>query len=179
MREKEKSKKHIRKIEISGSETIIERIRRKLPWIFGEKLRKPKIIFPKLRIRRLSIPLPPNSLSIIIVFIILGILQTGIVYLIVRNPSALGVTDIGEPEFIFPENIHEAYIIESIVASVLITLFSVGFIFLYQASKYVYNKKLANWYLIIGLLVILIMFAMLQFMLYVKTPRWLRNIIFE
>ena len=63
----------------------------------------------------------------------------------------------------------EAFIIESIVASILISLFSVGFIVLYHASKYVYNKKFADWLLVIGILMIVISFALLQYLLLCKT----------
>lgn len=172
MRDQEISKKQRKKEEISGSETVLEKIKRKTPWIFGNKLRKPKIIFPKFRSRRLSLPMPSRSLSLIAIYIILFILQTGIVYIIVRKPPAVGVDSRGDPEFVIPENLHDAYIIESIVASILLLFSSFGFIILYYASKYVYNKKFADWILVIGILMILITFFLLQFILDIKTPEW-------
>ncbi len=157
--------------ELSGSETVSEKIKRKTPWIFGNKLRKPKILFPKIKFRRLSIPMPFRALSIIALYIILFILQTGIVYLIVRKPPAFGVDGENKPIFIIPENIHDAFIIESIVASILLLLSSFGFIILYYASKYVYNKKFADWILVVGILIIIITFFLLQFILDIKTPK--------
>jgi hypothetical protein len=156
-----------KKEEIIGSETVMEKIRTKTPWIFGNSLRKPKINFPNMNLPRISLPMPSRSLSIIAILIVLFILQMGVVYLIVREPSALGATQQGDPVFIF-QDIHDSYIIESIVASVLIFFCSTGFIMLYQASKYVYNKKMAIWILGIGLLIIILTFILLQYMIGVK-----------
>jgi hypothetical protein len=160
-----------KKEEIIGSETVMEKIRSRTPWIFGNSLRKPKINFPRLRLPRISFPMPSRSLSVIIILIILFILQTGIVYLIVREPPALGAVpsgpNAGDPIFIF-DSTHDSFIIEGIVASILILFCSVGFIMLYQASKYVYNQKMAIWILVIGILMIIITFIMLQYILAVK-----------
>ncbi len=120
-----------------------------------------------MRLPRISLPMPSRSLSIVAVFAVLFILQMGVVYLIVREPSALGATQQGDPVFIYQE-IHDSYIIESIVASVLIFFCSTGFIMLYQASKYVYNKKMAIWILAIGLLLILTTFIILQYIIGIK-----------
>lgn len=171
MRKQEKSTKRKEKKEINGSETTLEKIKRKTPWIFGKQLRKPKIVFPKFKRWRFSLPTPSRSLIFIIMIVILFVLQTGIVYLIVRDPPSVGADEYGNPVFVWEENIHEAYVIESIVASILIILFSSGFIIVYHASRYVYNKKIADYYLVLGILMIIITFALLQFMLYVKAPR--------
>ncbi len=159
------------KEEITGSETILEKIKRKTPWIFGNKLKKPKIIFPRFRIPRISLPIPTRLLGTIIIFIILFILQTGVVYLIVRKPDAVALDREGVPIFIIPENIHEAFITESIVASILLILCSFGFIILFYASKYVYDQRYADWLIVLGIIFILISFGLLQFMLDIKTPK--------
>ena len=168
MQKQLKTKKELKKEEIIGSETVMEKIKMKTPWVLGNTLRKPKVNFPKLRHPKLSLPMPSRSLSIIVVFIILFVLQTGIAYLLVREPPALGATQGGDPIFIL-KDINEAFIIESIVASILILLCSTGFVFLYQASKYVYNRKMAISILIIGLLTIIITFIALQYIIAVKT----------
>ena len=162
------SKEGLEKEEIKGSETVLEKIKGKTPWILGRVLRKPKIIFPKLKTPRISLPMPSRSLSIITIFIVLFVLQTGVAYLIVRDPPALGATQQGDPVFII-EDLNEAFIVESIVASILILLCSTGFIFLYQASKYVYNRKMAIWILVIGVITVIITFIALQYILAVKT----------
>lgn len=168
MQKQPTTKEEPKKKDISGSETVLEKIRGKTPWFLGNALRKPKVNFPKIRLPRLSLPMPSRSISIIGIFIILFILQTGIAYLVVREPPALGATSGGEPIFIL-ESINEAFIIESIVASVLILLCSTGFVLLYQASKYVYNRKMAITILTIGVLIIVITFGALQFIIAVKT----------
>lgn len=171
MRKQKKSINRNEKQEINGSETTLKKIKRKTPWIFGKKLRKPRILFPKIKNRRFSLPTPSRSFIIIIIFAVLFVLQTGIVYLIIRDPPSVGADDYGNPVFVWEDNIHEAYVIESIVASILMILCSSGFILVYQASRYVYNKKIAIYYLFFGTLMILITFTLLQFMLYVKAPR--------
>ena len=168
MQKQPKTKQEPKKEEIIGSETVLEKIRRQTPWILGNTLRKPKVNFPKFKLPRLSLPMPSRSISIIGVFIILFVLQTGIAYLLVRKPPALGATSGGDPIFILT-SINEAFIIESIVASILILLCSTGFIFLYQSSKYVYNRKMALTILTIGVLLILITFIALQYIIAVKT----------
>ncbi|MFX1570357.1 MAG: hypothetical protein ACFFCV_18505 [Promethearchaeota archaeon] len=161
--QKETSKKE----EVIGSETVLEKIKSGTPWIFGNSLRKPKIGFPKLRLSKISLPMPSRSLSVITILIVLFVLQTGVVYLLVREPPALGANSAGDPIFIYAD-VHESFIIEGIVASIMIILCSMGFVLLYQASKYVYNKKMAIWILVIGVGMIFISFILLQYMLSVK-----------
>ena len=162
------TKERPKKEEVIGSETVFEKIKKGTPWVFGNTIRKPKINYPKLKLPRLSLPMPSRSLGLIAIFIILFVLQTGLAYLLVREPPALGADAQGDPIFIF-DNIHEAFIIESIVASILIILCSTGFIFLYQASKYVYNRKMAIYILAIGVALIMITFFALQYIIAVKS----------
>ena len=161
-------KEELKKEDIIGSETVLEKLRTKTPWIFGKSFRKPKLNFPKFKFPRLALPMPSRAISVISIFIILFILQTGIAYLVVREPPALGATQTGDPLFILTD-INEAFIIESIVASILILLCSTGFVFLYQASKYVYNRKMAATILTIGILTVIITFIALQYIIAVKT----------
>lgn len=168
MKERLQIREETRKEEVIGSETILEKFKSKTPWILGRVLRKPKINFPKFRLPQISLPMPSRALGLIAIFVVLFVLQTGIAYLLVRRPPALGATQQGDPIFIYT-GINDAFIVESIVASVLIILSSVGFIFLYQASKYVYNRKMAVSILTIGVLTIIITFIALQYIIAVKT----------
>lgn len=168
MQKQPKTKEEPKKEDVIGSETVLEKIRRKTPWILGNTFRKPKVNFPKFKFPRLSLPMPARSISIIGVFIILFVLQTGVAYLVVREPPALGANSQGDPIFILT-SINDAFIIESIVASVLIILCSTGFILLYRASKYVYDRKMAISILAIGVLMILVTFVALQYIISVKT----------
>ena len=161
--EKRKEKK-----DISGSETIAEKIRKRTPWIFGKKLRRPKIVFPRLRRRSITVPTPSKTLGIIVIYIILFVLQTGIVYLIYREPPALGADNKGEPVFLY-SSVHDSFIIEGIVASILIFISSTGFILLYQASKHSFNRTMALRILVLGIIMIFVTFLALQYMIAVKT----------
>jgi len=162
-----------RKTSVSGSITTAEKVKKRIPWIFGNKLRKPKINFPKMKRRRMSMPMPSKALGLIIVWIILFVLQTGVVYLVYMDYSvnlpAVGADLHGDPTFIYP-GIQNAFIIESIVASILIFICSMGFLFLYQASKFIYNRKMALRLLVMGLILIMVSFVALQFMLSQKLP---------
>jgi len=176
MQEKRRDKSLLTKEEVIGSETVFEKIREKTPWIFGKTLRKPKIIFPELKTSKMDIPLPGKSIAVIGIYIILFLLQTGIVYLVFRGTPALGSDpDSDAPLFLYP-NINESFIIEAIVASIFIFLCSIGFILLYQASKHVYNKNIAVRFLVLGIILILTAFVTLQAMVTIKLGERLFNI---
>jgi len=176
MQEKRRNKSKLTKAEVIGSETVFEKIRGKTPWIFGKSLRKPKILFPELKTSKMDIPLPGKSVAVIGVYIILFLLQTGIVYLVFRETPALGTNpSTGAPLFLYPD-INESFIIEAIVASIFIFLCSSGFILLYQASKYVYNKNIAIRYLFVGIILILASFITLQAMITIKLGSKLFNV---
>jgi len=176
MQEERRNKTKAAKDEVLGSETVFEKIRGKTPWVFGNTFRKPKILFPKLKITRMGIPLPGKSLAVIGVYIILFLLQTGIVYLVFREVPALGTNPSdGTPMFLYPD-INESFIIEGIVASIFIFMCSIGFILLYQASKFVYNKSVAVRYLAVGILLILASFITLQAMITIKLGQKLFNV---
>jgi hypothetical protein len=176
MQEEKRNRSKPIKEEVLGSETVFEKIKGKTPWIFGKTLRKPKILFPRLKTSKMDIPLPGKSIAVIGVYIILFLLQTGIVYLIFRETPALGSNpNTGEPLFLYPD-LNESFIIEGIVASIFIFLCSIGFILLYQASKYVYNKNVAIRYLVVGILLILMAFIALQAMISNKLGLKLFNV---
>ncbi len=167
MSKKSSVKKMIKKEEIVGSETILEKIKSKTPWILGQKIRKPKIIFPKIKHFHVSLPIPLKTLSVLAIYAILFVLQTGVVYLFYNEPPALGADSSGEPIFLYP-SIHESFIIEGIVASILIFCCSLGYVFLYHASKYIYDKNMALRIIGLGLILILTAFVALQVMIATK-----------
>ncbi|MFW9948655.1 MAG: hypothetical protein ACFFKA_00845 [Candidatus Thorarchaeota archaeon] len=175
MQEERGNKSKLTKEEVLGSETVFEKIRGKTPWVFGKKLRKPKILFPTLKFSKMDIPLPGKSIAVIGIYIALFLLQTGIVYLIFRDVPALGSDQSGSPIFLYPD-LNESFIIEGIVASIFIFLCSIGFILLYQASKYVYNKNIAIRYLVVGIILILAAFGTLQAMITIKLGETLFNV---
>ena len=167
MSKRDRIRKGQEKIDISGSETITEKIRKRTPWVFGKKLRKPKMSYPRLRGKRIVLPTPSKALGLAAIYAILFILQTGVVYLIYRETPALGADSRGDPIFLYP-GIQDSFIVEGVVASILIFVMSTGFLLLYQASKYSYNQKLAIRILIIGVIMILFAFSSLQYLIAVK-----------
>jgi hypothetical protein len=169
MKKNSRRNKSVKRRKISGSETVLEKIKEKTPWIFGDKIRKPKIKFPSIGTRRrISVPSPSKAFFLIIIFIILFVLQLGAIYIIYRDTISLGSTQGGEPQFLYP-SLSEQFILEGIVASVLFLVGSIGFILLYQASKYVYNRSTVIKVLAIGFIFILVAFIILQIMLATKT----------
>ncbi|MBD3255431.1 MAG: hypothetical protein GF383_10075 [Candidatus Lokiarchaeota archaeon] len=164
MSKRERIERGRRKPEVIGSETIGEKIKKRTPWIFGKKLRKPKVVYPKLRGRSLTMPSPSKALGLVAIYIILFVLQTGIVYLLYREPPALGADSAGDPIFLYP-SVHDSFIVEGIVASILLFLCSTGFLLIYQASKHSYNRKLAIRILVIGIIMILSTFIALQYII--------------
>jgi len=161
----------LKKEDLISSESFGERIGEKIPWV-GFGMRKPKINFPRLIRRKISIPMPAKTLTIAGIYLLLFLMQMGIVYIIYRDAQgqmlALGATDGGDPLWLYP-SIHEQFIIEGIVASILIFLCSSGFLLLYQSSKHLYNRTIALRIMVIGLIMIVVSFIFLQYMVAVKT----------
>ncbi|MFX1239499.1 MAG: hypothetical protein ACFFAS_11510 [Promethearchaeota archaeon] len=163
--------KGISKEDVLGSETIMEKIQRKTPWIFGNVIRKPKIKFPGVKRRRVAqriTGMSTRSIVVLCIYIILFVLQTGVVYLIYRGMPAIGQDSDGEPIFLYPST-QEAFINESIVASILMIVSSTGFILLYRASQHLYDRKIARRYIVIGILFVLGAYFGLQAMITIKS----------
>jgi hypothetical protein len=175
MQEERRNRTKAAKDEVVGSETVFEKIKVRTPWIFGNMFRKPKILFPDLKKIRMGIPLPGKSIAVIGVYIILFLLQTGVVYLVFREVPALGSNPDGSPLFLYPD-LNESFIIEAVVASIFIFMCSIGFILLYQASKFVYNKSVAVRYLAVGILLIIASILTLQAMITIKLGEKLFNV---
>ncbi|MFX1274777.1 MAG: hypothetical protein ACFFBP_10905 [Promethearchaeota archaeon] len=170
MQERRPTQKNTAKEDIIGSETIFETLKRKTPWFLGNNIRKPKIKFPRIKRRRLVnrlVGMSTRSIVLLAIFIILFALQTGMVYLIYREVPAIGQGGGDTALFLYPSP-QEAFINESIVASILMIFNSVGYLFLYQASKHLYNRKIAIRYILIGILIILGSFVALQAMIRLK-----------
>jgi len=170
MQERRTPKKSTSKAEVIGSETVLESMKRKTPWILGSSIRKPKIIFPKVKPRRIASRITGMQTRTVIVFAIyaiLFILQTGVVYLIYRGTPALGQGGDETAMFLYPST-QEAFIIESIVASMMMIISSVGYLLLYRASQHLYDRKTARGILAAGIVLVFISYAVLQWMIATK-----------
>jgi len=171
MQERRPPKKEIGKEDIIGSETIFETLKRKVPWMLGNRIRQPKIKFPKIKRRRIVnriVGMSTRSIVLLAIFCVLFVLQTGMVYLIYRGVPAIGQGGEDTALFLYPST-QEAFINESIVASILMIFNSAGYLFLFQASQHLYNRKLAIRYIVIGILIILGTFGGLQAMITLKS----------
>ncbi len=160
------------RVSVHGSKTVFENMKKKIPWILGNKLRKPKLYFPKIRRKKnYSMIFPPKNLGLIIIYFFLFLLQAGIVYLLYNfydeNLVALGAYSTGEALWIYPD-VNHSFIIEAIVASILMFCTSMGFFLFYHASKHIYNRSLARRLLILGAFLTLISFILLQYMITMK-----------
>lgn len=159
------------KEEVIGSETIMETIKRKTPWILGSAIRKPKIMFPKVAPRRLAgriTGMQTKTLVVFAIYSILFILQTGVVYLVYRGTPALGQTGDETAMFLYPST-QEAFIIESIVASIMMIISSAGYLLLYRASQHLYDRKTARGILAMGILLVFVSYVVLQWMIATKS----------
>ena len=170
MSKKSRFKKHLTEEEdISGSETVLEQFKSRTPWIFGDQFRKPKLKFPSINVsRRFSLPSPSKTFFLILVYVFLFVLQMGTIYILYRDAIAVGSSSEGNPIFVYPQ-LHYQFIIEGIIASIVIFIGSLGFIIMYQASKYVYDRSTVLKVLVIGIILTLIGFVVLQIMLAIKT----------
>jgi len=178
MQERSPPKKGSSKEDIIGSETIFETLKRKVPWILGYRIRKPKIKFPKIKRRRVInriAGLSTRSIVLFTIFAILFVLQTGAVYLVYRGVPAIGQGGGETALFLYPST-QEAFINESIVASILMIFNSVGYLFLFKASQHLYNRKLAIRYIVIGIMIILGTFGGLQAMITLKSGQTIFSI---
>ncbi|MBN1802922.1 MAG: hypothetical protein JW891_15545 [Candidatus Lokiarchaeota archaeon] len=174
----ESEPKEKKKEDVVGSETVMEMIKRKTPWVMGSVARKPNIKFPSVKRRRVAqrvTKMSTKAIVVLAIYIILFVLQTGVVYLAYRETPAVGQDSNGEALFLYPST-QEAFINESIVASILMIFSSAGFLMLYKASQHLYDKRVARRYIIIGLLIILGTFFGLQAMIQIKSGAELFNI---
>jgi len=169
MSKKSRFKKHLSEEDIGGSETVMEQLKSRTPWILGEAFRKPKIKYPSINLqRRFSLPSPSKTFFLVLVYIFLFVLQMGVIYILYRDAIAVGATNEGDPIFVYPK-LHYQFIVEGIIASIVIFIGSIGFIIIYQSSKYVYDRSTVLKVLAIGIILTLVGFVVLQIMLAIKT----------
>jgi len=99
-------------------------------------------------------------------YILLFWLAAGGIYFEVQNPIAVG-SQGGNPIFFYP-SMSDSFIIEGILASILLFMSGLGMIFLYQASLQKMNRNYAIKLLVTGLLLGIISFMALQWIVNIK-----------
>lgn len=137
---------------------------------------KDKELLPGFRLPRvrltamgsaISLPSPPRMLFLMATYILLFWLMAGGIYIMVRNPIALGADSAGDPMYFYP-SLNEAFILEGYIASIILFIGGFGAIMLYQASLQSYNKAYAIKIMVIGLIMCAIAFFVLQWIINIK-----------
>ena len=134
----------------------------------GERIRIPRVKFPEAREGGLSLPTPGKSLILVLIYVFLFYLVLGGIYIGIRDTVTVGGDAQGNAVFLYPST-NEAFIIESLVAGFLIYIAGLGFLLLYNATKHSFNYEYAIKIYIIGGLLVIAGFSMLQYMIGVKT----------
>ena len=150
------------------SEKLQDKFGEKLPWVMGERIRIPRVKFPEAQEGGLSLPTPGKSLILILIYVFLFYLVLGGIYLGIRDTPTIGGDAAGNAVFLF-QSTNEAFIIESLVAGFLIYISGLGFLLLYNATKHSFNYGYAIKIYIIGAILAFAGFAMLQYMIGVKS----------
>ena len=140
----------------SGRDTI-------LPYL---NIRVPKIRLTSLGASTISLPSPPRMLVLMATYIFLFWLMAGGIYFEVQNPIAVGARG-SNPVFFYP-SMSDSFIIEGILAAILLFMAGMGMIFLYQASLQKMNRNYAIKLLVTGLLLGIISFMALQWIVNIK-----------
>lgn len=146
------------------SEKLQDKFGPKVPWIMPKSVRIPRIRFPVLTDKMGAIPTPSKTLVFAAILVFLFWLIMGGIYIQIREPIALGADAEGKPLWLYPST-NEAFVIESIVATIIIFIGSFGFVILYQATKNAYNKSYAQTLVVIGLVMVAISFGVLQWII--------------
>ncbi|MHA1601574.1 MAG: hypothetical protein ACTSVU_06735 [Promethearchaeota archaeon] len=150
------------------SETLQEKYGAKTPWILGKNIRIPKMDYPEYREGSLTLPSPGRSLILVLIYVFLFYLVMGGIYLYIREMPALGGNSAGQAIWLYPST-SDAFVIESIVAGIIIFLGGAGFFLIYSSTKHAYNYIYALELLIFGIVFALGSFLLLQYMISVKT----------
>jgi len=124
--------------EISMSETIQEKVGKKMPWVLGKYVRIPRIKFPDMNDSSMVLQSPGKSLILIAIYAFLFFLVAGGIYIVIRDPIALGADNKGQPMWLYPST-SDAFIIESIAAAAIIFFGGFGFILMYNTTKNAFN----------------------------------------
>lgn len=146
------------------SESVQIKIGKKMPWVLGKSVRIPRIKFPEMNESSMVLPSPGKSLILIAIYVFTFFLVAGGIYILIRDPIALGANDKGAPLWLYPTT-HDAFIIESFAAAAIIFFGGFGFILLYNTTKNAFNYSYAVKLLILGLIMAGLSFGLLQYMI--------------
>jgi hypothetical protein len=117
----------------------------------------------------MTMPSPPRMLMLMASYILLFWLMAGGIYFMVRNPIAVGSTggENGDAVFFYP-SMNESFIIEGIIAAILLFTAGIGMVLMYQASLQKMNKSYASKLLAVGFVLGIVSFLALQWIINIK-----------
>ena len=135
---------------------ISKRFKWLIPFLKRPKLelRKPKFELPKLTQNKMTV----------LVLVTVRFLLSGGIYILIEKPSALGFAGTGNAIFLYPQ-FDRMFLLEGLVAGILFIVGGIGFILIYQSTKYAYDPKYANILLYAGIALVLVSFFSVNFML--------------
>lgn len=127
----------------------------------------PNVRLTSLGTSTISLPSPPRMLFLMATYLFLAFLMAGGIFFMVREPPALGQRN-NAPLYFWP-SLNESFMIEGFIAAILLFVAGVGAIMLYQGSLKATDKTEAIRYIIIGLVLVVVAFGMLQYIIGIKT----------
>ena len=108
---------------------------------------------------------PERSLVLMAVFICLFYLVGGGIYIAFRDPNVMGSDSAGVAFWLYPST-YDTFIIEFLVAGIIIYMTGAGFFLFYNSTRHAFNYyAYALKVLIIGLLLAVLGFFLLQNMM--------------
>ncbi len=138
---------------------------KKLPWVV------PGIRRPNFRFYRLTVSIPrevPSKLFILVVFLAIFYVYMGGVYDIVEKPLTIGSDTNGNPLLWYPGGIDRQFLLEGIVAALLMFIGFAGLYLMDSATKDPHDTQRAWKYMTIGSLLIILAMITLQRLIDVK-----------
>jgi len=99
-------------------------------------------------------------------YILLFWLMSGGIYFMVRNPIAVGARG-NDPLFFYP-SMNDSFVIEGIIAAIMLFTAGIGMVLVYQSSLQKLNRSYAMKLLVVGLLLGIISFMALQWIIRIK-----------
>jgi hypothetical protein len=129
-------------------------------------IRIPKFRLTSLGTSTISLPSPPRMLLLMATYVLLFFLMAGGVYMLIQNPIAVG-SENGQAIYFYPD-INDSFIIEGFIAAALLFMAGFGGVLLYQSSLQSMNKSFATKILIIGVILSIVAFMILQWIINIK-----------
>ncbi|MHA1377286.1 MAG: hypothetical protein ACTSRG_02780 [Candidatus Helarchaeota archaeon] len=136
----------------------------KLPW--PERLiHKPRLKFKIAKAPK--IPVPSRDVIFAIFLVAFAFLIAGVLYDITRNTIPLNYKQEDQTKRIIPvffwNDLHEQFVIEGVVASIIIMMGAFGVLFIYQSTKNFYRPKSAYSYLALGIALMILSFIIIEY----------------